>query len=246
MKGGESMMTMNSTRSSQVSVVVVVLIAVFMLLGSAQAQPQPSNEAIWQQLLEWLPSAPPTDGAGPMLRQYRSRLISNGASTAEADRQFEILLRMMRERPDGWRIMFDNIYSNSTPGFVTQPNALLIAMVESRKPGRALDVGMGQGRNAVFLAMKGWDVTGFDIAEQGLAVARKNVERAGVKLNAIRETDEAFNYGSDQWDLGRVCRAFTHVHEAGRAYRDRELWRGSADTQPARYGHRSRSIVSGV
>jgi 2-polyprenyl-3-methyl-5-hydroxy-6-metoxy-1,4-benzoquinol methylase len=172
-----------------------------MLLGSAQAQSQPSNEAIWQQLLEWLPSAPPTDGATPMLRQYRSRLISNGASTTEADRQIDIFRRMMLERSDGWRIMFNNIYSNSNPGFVTQPNALLMAAAESRKPGRALDVGMGQGRNAVFLAMKGWEVTGFDIAEEGLAVARRNAERAGVKLSAIRETDEAFNYGTEQWDL---------------------------------------------
>jgi SAM-dependent methyltransferase len=107
----------------------------------------------------------------------------------------------MRERSDGWRIIFNNIYASSTPGFVTQPNALLIALVESRKPGRALDIGMGQGRNAVFLALKNWDVTGFDISDVGLAVARKNAEHAGVKLNAVRETDEAFNYGSDQWDL---------------------------------------------
>jgi SAM-dependent methyltransferase len=201
MKGGESMMTMNSTRSRQVSVMVVVLIAALMFLGSAQAQPQPSNEAIWQQFLEWLPSAPPVDSPAILLGQYRSRLISIGASATEADRQMDIVVRTMRERSDGWRIMFNNIYSSSTPGFVTQPNALLIATVESRKPGRALDIGMGQGRNAVFLAMKGWDVTGFDISDQGLAVARKNAERAGVKLNAILETDEAFNYGSDQWDL---------------------------------------------
>jgi SAM-dependent methyltransferase len=60
---------------------------------------------------------------------------------------------------------------------------------------------MGQGRNSVFLAMKGWDVTGVDISDEGLAVARKNTERAGVKLNAIRETDEVFDYGSDRWDL---------------------------------------------
>lgn len=60
---------------------------------------------------------------------------------------------------------------------------------------------MGQGRNSVFLALKGWDATGFDISDEGIAVARKNAERAGVKLNAIRETDEAFNYGSDQWDM---------------------------------------------
>jgi 2-polyprenyl-3-methyl-5-hydroxy-6-metoxy-1,4-benzoquinol methylase len=39
--------------------------------------------------------------------------------------------------------------------------------VEARKPGRALDIGMGQGRNSVFLALKGWDVTGFDISDEG-------------------------------------------------------------------------------
>ena len=132
------MMTMNSTRSRQISVVVVVLIAALMLLGSAQAQPQPSNEAIWQQFLEWLPSAPPVDSPRMVFNQYRSRLISAGASAAEADRQMGIIRRTMRERPDGWRIMFNNVYSSSTPGFVTQPNALLIATVEGRKPGRAL------------------------------------------------------------------------------------------------------------
>ena len=195
------MMAMNSTRSRQVSVVVVVLIAALMLLGSAQAQSQPSDEAIWQQFLAWLPSAPPVDGVRILLDQYRSRLISNGASTTEADRQMGIIQRAMQARSDGWRIMFNNIYASSTPGFVTQPNALLVATVEGRKPGRALDVGMGQGRNAVFLAMKGWDTIGFDISEQGLAVARKNAERAGVKLNATLTTDEAFDYGSNQWDL---------------------------------------------
>jgi 2-polyprenyl-3-methyl-5-hydroxy-6-metoxy-1,4-benzoquinol methylase len=168
---------------------------------AGQVQPQPSNEAIWQQFLEWLPSAPPVDSPRILLGQYRSRLIANGASTTEADRQMGIIRRTMGERSDGQRLIFNNVYANSTPGFVTQPNALLVATVEGRKPGRALDVGMGQGRNAVFLALKGWDVTGFDISDEGLAVARKNAERAGVKLNAIRETDEAFNYGSDQWDM---------------------------------------------
>jgi 2-polyprenyl-3-methyl-5-hydroxy-6-metoxy-1,4-benzoquinol methylase len=195
-------MTINLNRSRHVSVAaVVVLITALMLLGSAQAQAQPSNEAIWQQYLEWLPSAPQADTSGQIRNQYRSRLISNGASTTEADRQVDIIRRMMLERSEGWRIVFNNVYSASTPGFVTQPNALLISTVEGRKPGRALDIGMGQGRNSVFLAMKGWDVTGFDISDEGVAVARKNAERAGVKLNAIRETDEAFNYGSDQWDL---------------------------------------------
>jgi SAM-dependent methyltransferase len=179
-------------------VALVVLLAL-MLPGHTQAQP--SKDVIWQQFLEWLPSAPPVDAARMLFDQYRSRLISSGASTAEADRQMDIIRRTHRERPDAWRVMFNNIYQSSTPGFSTQPNALLISTVEGRKAGRALDIGMGQGRNSVFLAMKGWNVTGFDISDEGLAAARKNAERAGVKLNAIREADDTFDYGSDRWDL---------------------------------------------
>jgi 2-polyprenyl-3-methyl-5-hydroxy-6-metoxy-1,4-benzoquinol methylase len=167
----------------------------------APAQAQPSDDAVWQQFLQWLPSAPPGNSPLPLINQYRSRLVSAGTSAAEADRQWAIIWRMIHERPEASRIIFNNVYANSTPSFVTQPNALLVSTVEGRKPGRALDVGMGQGRNSVFLALKGWEVTGFDISDEGIAVARKNAERAGVKLNAVRETDEEFDYGSDQWDL---------------------------------------------
>jgi 2-polyprenyl-3-methyl-5-hydroxy-6-metoxy-1,4-benzoquinol methylase len=166
-----------------------------------RAQVQPSNEAIWQQFTEWLPSAPPVDGPTEIFNQYRSRLIANGASAAEADHQLSIIRRLHRERPDAWRVMFNNIYKSDTPGFSTQPNALLVATVEDRRPGRALDVGMGQGRNSVFLALKGWDVTGFDMSDEGIAIAQRNAARADVKLSAMRETDEAFDYGADQWDL---------------------------------------------
>lgn len=194
-------MTMNP-RNHQMSVASILLLGVLTLPGYSQAsQAQPSSEVIWQQFLQWLPSAPPADRAGILLDRYRSRLISAGASAAEADRQMDIIQRALRERTDGWRIMFNNIYSSPSPGFSTQPNALLISTVEGRKAGRALDIGMGQGRNSVFLAMKGWDVTGFDISDEGLAVARKNGERAGVKINAIRQADDAFDYGADQWDL---------------------------------------------
>ncbi|HME45379.1 MAG TPA: methyltransferase domain-containing protein [Syntrophorhabdales bacterium] len=168
---------------------------------SQPAQAQPSDEVVWQRFVEWVSSAPPADATMTLFNQYRARLVSAGTSGAEADRQLSVIRRMNNERSDGWRIMFNNIYASSTPGFVTEPNALLVAMVEGRTPGRALDVGMGQGRNTVFLALKGWDVTGFDVSEEGLAVARKNAERAGVKITAIRETDEAFDYGSDRWDL---------------------------------------------
>jgi 2-polyprenyl-3-methyl-5-hydroxy-6-metoxy-1,4-benzoquinol methylase len=60
---------------------------------------------------------------------------------------------------------------------------------------------MGQGRNSVFLASSGWDVTGFDVSDEGLAIARSNAQRAGVRLTAIQSTNEAFEMGKERWDL---------------------------------------------
>jgi SAM-dependent methyltransferase len=192
---------MRATPNRRAVLALVVLFTALYFLGSSRAQSQPTDEAIWQLFTEWLPSSPPVDGPKELFDQYRSRLVANGTSAADADQQLVVIRRLHRERPDAWRIMFNNIYKSDTPGFSTQPNALLVATVEGRRPGRALDVGMGQGRNSVFLALKGWDVTGFDMSDEGLAIAQRNAKRAGVPLNAIRETDEAFDYGADQWDL---------------------------------------------
>jgi 2-polyprenyl-3-methyl-5-hydroxy-6-metoxy-1,4-benzoquinol methylase len=133
-----------------------------------------------------------------MYNKYRAGLIAKGVSAAEADQQMGIIERLMRERPDAYRAMFNNIYGTDNS---TQPNSLLVATVEERKPGRALDIGIGQGRKSLFLALKGWDVTGFDASDEGIATAQRNATRAGVKINAVRETEAAFDYGAGQWDL---------------------------------------------
>jgi SAM-dependent methyltransferase len=51
---------------------------------------------------------------------------------------------------------------------------LVVSAIDGRKPGKALDFGMGQGRNAVFLALQGWDVTGFDLADEAVRIANGN------------------------------------------------------------------------
>ena len=66
--------------------------------------------------------------------------------------------------PERW----DSIYSDPVSIFNTAPNAFMAEVVKGLKPGRALDIGMGQGRNSVFLARLGWDVSGFDISERGV------------------------------------------------------------------------------
>ena len=83
----------------------------------------------------------------------------------------------------------------------TAPNAFMTEVVKGLKPGRALEVGMGQGRNSVYLAKLGWNVTGFDISERGIEVAQKSAQAAGVKIRTIRSSMEDFDYGAGQWDL---------------------------------------------
>ena len=60
---------------------------------------------------------------------------------------------------------------------------------------------MGQGRNAVAMARKGWDVTGIDVSDEGLAVSKANAALAGVTLTTIHASDGQFDYGHDSWDL---------------------------------------------
>jgi hypothetical protein len=64
-------------------------------------------------------------------------------------------------------------------------------MIRDLPPGRALDVGISQGRNAIFLAQHGWKVTGFRSAPFWQALA----------LKLIVQGSEAFDGGESRWDL---------------------------------------------
>jgi SAM-dependent methyltransferase len=89
----------------------------------------------------------------------------------------------------------------------TQPNAFLVEMVKGRKRGLALDVAMGQGRNTLWLAQQGWDVTGFDIADQAVAAANREAGRLGLKIRAEVKSTDQFDFGENRWDLILLCYA---------------------------------------
>ena len=86
-------------------------------------------------------------------------------------------------------------------GFKQTANQHLVDTVKGRKPGTALDLAMGQGRNAVFLATKGWKVTGVDISDEGLRVAQAAAAKARVKLTTVQADVDGYDLGKDKWDL---------------------------------------------
>jgi SAM-dependent methyltransferase len=54
-----------------------------------------------------------------------------------------------------------------------KPNLFLPPLIEGVAPGTALDVACGEGRNAIWLASQGWDVTAFDFSAVGIDKARE-------------------------------------------------------------------------
>jgi SAM-dependent methyltransferase len=135
------------------------------------------------------------------MQGFQTAVAGQGAAPEESMRQLGVVQRLMSERNDWWPLLFDKIYTSDRPSFALHPSTVLVEAIENRKPGAALDVAMGQGRNAVFLAQRGWTVTGFDVSQEGLDAARANARKAGVPLTAVHSTLETFDYGTARWDL---------------------------------------------
>jgi predicted O-methyltransferase YrrM len=176
------------------------LVVLFISLSvGAQA---PENGAIWRDFIDWAKENP----GATSLQEYRARLVEKGLTPAQADERVALIPKLISGNP-AYReeistISFNHLYRTPEQNrFTLEPNAFLAATIKDLKPGKALDVAMGQGRNAVYLASKGWDVTGFDLAEEGMRVAEGNAAKAGVRIKTVKARFEEFDYGKEQWDL---------------------------------------------
>jgi SAM-dependent methyltransferase len=76
---------------------------------------------------------------------------------------------------------WDALYGNM-PIWSGDPNGALVAEVAHLPPGRALDVGCGEGADAVWLAGRGWNVTGLDVSQVALDRAAEHAVEAGVSV----------------------------------------------------------------
>lgn len=82
----------------------------------------------------------------------------------------------------------------------SDPDPFLVELSATLPPGRAIDLGCGTGRNAIYLAQHGWEVTGVDTSAVGLAILEEGARRAGVALRTshrdlfdVEEDDESFD-----------------------------------------------------
>jgi len=158
-------------------------------------------QEVYERYRVWFTKLPPAvqrGGEADVEARYRDYLKQQGLTPSAIDAEVGII------RQQGKRLevdLWNRVLTAEHPRFNTNPNAFLVEMAKDRKPGKALDVGMGQGRNAIWLAQQGWDVTGFDPAEQAVAAARATAAKLGVKITTEIKGYEDFDFGESRWDL---------------------------------------------
>ncbi len=110
---------------------------------------------------------------------------------------------------------WDRRYADSERAFSSEPNPLLVELASPLAPGRALDLAAGVGRNALWLAGRGWQVTAVDFSRVGLDHAASRAGDLGVELECVQADLYDYRPAASAFDL--VLIAYMHPQTAKRA-----------------------------
>jgi SAM-dependent methyltransferase len=79
-----------------------------------------------------------------------------------------------------------SVRPENLPWYHAEPPKLLQRVVASRSPGRALDIGCGDGMCSIYLARAGYSVTSLDFSQGAIEMTSSAAAAAGVHLNTVR------------------------------------------------------------
>lgn len=129
--------------------------------------------------------------------------------------------------PNVTQDMWDERYSGADRVWSGDPNPWLVEMAATLRPGSALDLGCGEGADAVWLADAGWDVTAMDFSAAGLARGAEKAQERGVQVEWVL-ADLAQWTPQRRWDLVSV--QFMHGDPSLREHVHNAAWAATAGT----------------
>jgi len=96
-----------------------------------------------------------------------------------------------------------------------EPSSVVLDALDGLTPGRALDLGCGNGRHAMWLAERGWRVTAVDFSSEALRQARERAAATGIDVEWVQADLAAYKPQRQAFDL--VLVAYLHVPGRERA-----------------------------
>lgn len=159
------------------------------------------DELIWEEFAKWVRSLKRRNpGQSGSLRDlYIEHLVKSGVTMDEAKRCLGRIDVLRGQTLDRERIYWDGKHKlGDSP---SEPLDHVRDAVRGMRPGKALDVAMGSGRHAIFLAKLGWDATGYDFSFESVRGALALAANAGVKITAVQATHDTFDFGVSRWNL---------------------------------------------
>jgi SAM-dependent methyltransferase len=107
------------------------------------------------------------------------------------------------------RHQWDERYAGTGLVWSAEPNQFVAAELADQPPGRALDLGTGEGRNAIWLAERGWQVTAVDFSAVGLAKGARLAAGRGVTLDWVEA--DLLSYRPEPAAFDLVLLAYVHL-----------------------------------
>ena len=101
-------------------------------------------------------------------------------------------------------------YSTKEYAYGTEPNQFFKQELEKLSPGKILFPAEGEGRNAVFAATLGWQVSAFDPSIEGKKKAGLLAKKHSVQIDFRTEDYENVSYKKEQFDC--IVLIFAHIH----------------------------------
>jgi SAM-dependent methyltransferase len=114
----------------------------------------------------------------------------------------------------GARLMWEERFSQHDYLYGTEPNRFLSEHATALPMGSVLCLAEGEGRNSVFLAGTGRDVSSVDLTEAGVAKTVRLAGERGVAVDAVVADLTQFDLGEDRWD--GIVSIFAHTPPAVR------------------------------
>ena len=134
-----------------------------------------------------------------------------GSSPISRPRNYLIIKSLRMYHGDMANLGHENLYKAKKHVWGSKPNDSVLKYVDKLAPGSILDLASGDGRNTIYLAKQGFNITAVDISPTGINNLKDSAEQQGVGEFVTAVVSSIGNYVSDAPLNNSVCTYVLHL-----------------------------------